>query len=106
MSSLDDRAKTFENKFAHDQEVKFKVISRRNKLLGEWAADTMQYDNEKKERYVKEVVQAGVNISDEAKVVEKISGDFEREGVEVDSREIARQLANFYDKAIQDFQEK
>ncbi|HAD25322.1 MAG TPA: hypothetical protein DCF61_06275, partial [Alphaproteobacteria bacterium] len=31
MSTFDDREKSFENKFAHDQELEFKANARRNK---------------------------------------------------------------------------
>ena len=41
MSSFEDRKKNFENKFAHDEELKFKVNSKRNKYLGEWAAEIL-----------------------------------------------------------------
>ena len=34
MSSFEDRKKSFEKKFAHDQELQFKVSARRNKYLG------------------------------------------------------------------------
>ena len=38
MSSFEDRKKSFEKKFAHDQELQFKVSARRNKYLGEWVS--------------------------------------------------------------------
>ena len=38
MSSFDERQKGFEKKFAHDQELQFKVSARRNKYIGEWAS--------------------------------------------------------------------
>ena len=41
MSSLDDREKGFEKKFANDQEQEFRAMARRNRMLGEWAAGLM-----------------------------------------------------------------
>ena len=38
MTTFDDREKQFEAKFLHDQELQFKVMARRNRLLGQWAA--------------------------------------------------------------------
>jgi len=42
MSSFDDRKKGFEGKFAHDEEILFKINAKRNKLLGEWVADKLK----------------------------------------------------------------
>jgi hypothetical protein len=41
MSNFNDRERAFESKFAHDEDMKFRVIARRNRLLGEWAARLM-----------------------------------------------------------------
>ena len=41
MTTFDDRENAFENKFAHDEELRFKAEARRNKLLGLWAAGLM-----------------------------------------------------------------
>ena len=41
MSSFDDRKKSFEKKFANEQELEFKITVRRNKYFGEWAADKL-----------------------------------------------------------------
>ena len=49
MSSFEDRKKNFENKFAHDEERKFKVNSKRNKYLGEWAAEILGKKDQEKE---------------------------------------------------------
>ena len=49
MSSFEDRKKNFENKFAHDEELKFKVNSKRNKYLGEWAAEILGKKDQEKE---------------------------------------------------------
>jgi len=38
MTTFDDRERSFEKKFAMDQELKFKAEARRNRLLGQWAA--------------------------------------------------------------------
>ena len=53
MSSFEDRKKSFENKFARDEEVRFKIFAKRNKLLGEWAAAKLNIDD--KQKYIEEV---------------------------------------------------
>ena len=58
MSSFEDRKKNFENKFAHDEELKFKVNSRRNKYLGEWAAEILEKKDKEKEQYILDVIKS------------------------------------------------
>ena len=48
MSSFDERKKGFEKKFAHDEEKQFKINARKNKYLGEWAAQILGYTMRKK----------------------------------------------------------
>ena len=55
MEKFDERKKSFEKKFAHDEELKFKVASRRNKYLGQWASQKLGYDeNKEKETFSKQ----------------------------------------------------
>ena len=58
MTSFDNREKGFEKKFVTDEELKFKVSSRRNRYLGEWAAGILQLKDEKQSEYVQSVVKA------------------------------------------------
>ena len=58
MTTFDDRENAFENKFAHDEEMKFRAEARRNKLLGLWAADLMGKSGAEADAYAKEVVKA------------------------------------------------
>ncbi|MEA3389080.1 MAG: DUF1476 domain-containing protein, partial [Pseudomonadota bacterium] len=58
MTTFDDREKAFENMFAHDQEMEFRIQARRNRLLGEWAAVKMGLTPEETDAYAKAVVQA------------------------------------------------
>ena len=52
MNSFDEREKSFEKKFAHDQELQFKVSARRNKYIGQWASKILGYDEEKEKEYL------------------------------------------------------
>jgi len=75
MSSFDDRGDAFENKFAHDAEVRFKVEARRNKLLGLWAAEVMGKSADAAEAYAKEVIKADFEEAGDEDVYRKVSGD-------------------------------
>ena len=58
MTTFQDREKEFEARFKHDEELKFKVTARRNRLLGEWAAARMGLTGEAADAYAREVVEA------------------------------------------------
>ncbi len=58
MSTFDRREEAFESKFAHDEELRFKAVARRNKLLGLWAAEKLGLGADKAQDYAKEVVRA------------------------------------------------
>ena len=58
MTTFDDRKDAFENKFAHDEELRFKAMARRNKLLGLWAAEKLGKSGAEAEEYAKSVVLA------------------------------------------------
>lgn len=74
-NSMDDRRKGFESKWAHDEELRFKVAARRNKLLGLWAAAEMGITGEAADAYAKSVVAADLEEVGEEDVVRKLVGD-------------------------------
>ena len=75
MSTFDDRENAFENKFAHDAEMRFKAEARRNKLLGLWAADLLGKSGDDAEAYAAEVVRADFEEAGHEDVVRKVAGD-------------------------------
>ncbi len=75
MTTFDDRKNAFENKYAHDEEMKFKAEARRNKLLGLWAADLMGKSGDDAQAYAKEVIKADFEEAGSEDVVRKVAGD-------------------------------
>jgi len=75
MSTFDDRENAFENKFAHDEEMKFRAEARRNKLLGLWAAELMGKTGDDADAYAREVVKADFEEAGHEDVVRKVAGD-------------------------------
>jgi hypothetical protein len=75
MTTFDDRENAFENKFAHDEEMKFKAEARRNKLLGLWAAALMGKAGDAAAAYAKEVVAADFEEAGDEDVYRKLAGD-------------------------------
>ena len=75
MTTFDDRENAFEAKFAHDEEMMFKAVARRNKLLGLWAAEIMGISGDEADAYAKTVVTADFEEAGHEDVVRKVSGD-------------------------------
>ena len=92
MTSIDDREKAFENKFAHDQALEFKAVARRNKLLGLWAAELMGLDSEAAVEYSKAVVKADFEEVGHEDVYRKVMGDLEAKGVEMSEHLLRKQM--------------
>ena len=81
MTTFDNREAAFENKFALDEELRFKATARRNKLLGLWAAQQMGRSGADAEAYAKSVVLADFQEAGDDDVLRKVRSDLERAGV-------------------------
>ncbi|WP_340299068.1 MULTISPECIES: DUF1476 domain-containing protein [unclassified Roseobacter] len=75
MSTFDDRERAFEVKFAHDEETKFKLEARRNKLVGLWAAGILGKTGDEAEAYAKEVIRADFEEAGHEDVIGKLKAD-------------------------------
>ena len=75
MTTFDDRENAFENKFAHDEELKFKAEARRNKLLGLWAAGLMGKTGDAAANYAKDVVAEDFSEAGDEDVYRKVARD-------------------------------
>jgi hypothetical protein len=92
MTTFDNRENAFENKFAHDQEMQFKVTARRNKLVGLWAAEKMGLTEEEANAYAVSVVQADFEEAGDEDVVRKLLGDLITAGVDADDAAVRAAL--------------
>ena len=77
MSTFDERKDAFENKFAHEQNLTFKIEALRNKMLGAWAAEVKGLDEEKTEQYIKDVVKSDFQEAGDEDVFRKLRTDLE-----------------------------
>ncbi|MEE9454996.1 MAG: DUF1476 domain-containing protein [Paracoccaceae bacterium] len=75
MSSFDDREHAFESKYAHDEELKFKVAARANKLLSLWAADLLGKTGDEISAYTREVIKSDFEEAGHEDVVRKVAAD-------------------------------
>ena len=98
MSGLSDREKAFENKFALDQELKFKALARRNKLAGLWAAGLLGKTDA--DAYAKEVVVADFEEAGDEDVFRKLRGDLDAGGVSISDQDIRTKMVELLAQAI------
>ena len=94
MTTFDDRERAFEKKFAHDEEMKFRIIARRNRLLGQWAARQMGLSEAETESYAKDVVRSDFEEAGDHDVVRKVLGDLTAAGVDCDEERIVEMLGH------------
>ncbi|MBX6427221.1 MAG: DUF1476 domain-containing protein [Variibacter sp.] len=100
MTTFDKREEAFEKKFAHDEELRFKATARRNRLLGEWAAEKLGLTGEAAATYAKEVVMADFEELGDDDVFRKIRKDFDAKGVAQSDHQIRRTMDELMERAI------
>ena len=99
MTTFDKREQAFEDKFAHDEELRFKATARRNKLLGLWAAEKLGLDGSEAETYAKDMVMVDF-AEGERDVFAKIRRDFDAKGVAQSDHQIHRTMDELMARAI------
>jgi hypothetical protein len=97
--SFEKREKGFEAKWAHDQELRFKVYARRNKLLGLWAAAEMGVTGPSADTYAKEVIASEFERAGDADVFEKIRRDFDARGASISDHLLRRKMEELLEVA-------
>jgi len=100
-NGFDERKTAAEAKFKHDEEFKFKVMARRNKLLGLWAAELMGITGADAEAYAKQVVVSDFDEPGDDDVLRKVLGDLQAKGRSEDRTDIRRQMDNLLEAAKQ-----
>jgi hypothetical protein len=101
MKSFEDREKEFEARFKHDQEFRFKVTARRNRLLGLWAAGQMGLTGTDADAYAKEIVAAEFEAGGDKHVIDKVAGDLTAKGVTITPAQVRFELEHFAEQAKQ-----
>ena len=101
MSSFDEREKSFEKKFAHDEEIKFKVNAKRNKYLGQWVSQILGYDQEKEKEYIQSVIKADFEEAGDEDVFRKLKKDLKDHNIP--DEEIRKKMDELIEKAKSEF---
>ena len=101
MSSFDEREKGFEKKFAHDEELQFKVSARRNKYIGEWASKILGYNTDQEKDYIQSVIKADFAEAGDEDVFRKIKEDLKNNNIS--DEDIRKKMDELNEKAKADF---
>ena len=88
MTDFNDRERAEEAKFAHDEEMHFRIHARRNRLLGQWAAERMGLSAVEAEAYAKSVVQADFEEAGDEDVIRKLLGDLISAGHDISEADV------------------
>jgi hypothetical protein len=94
MSTFNERERAFETKYARDQDMQFRIVARRNKLLGLWAANLMGLSQAEADSYASDVIRADFEEAGDEDVVRKVLGDLTSAGVDCDDVRIREALAH------------
>ena len=101
MSSFDERKKGFEKKFAHDEELQFKINARKNKYLGEWASKILGYTDDMEKEYIQSVIKADFAEAGDGDVFRKLKEDLKNHNIS--DEEIRKTMDELNEKAKSDF---
>ena len=102
MTTFDKREEAFEGRFAHDETVRFRVVARRNRLLGQWAAEKLGLTAAAGAAYVAALAEADIAETGDADVFRRIRHDFDAAGVVQSDHQIRRTMDQLLAKAAEE----
>ncbi len=101
MNTFDEREKSFEKKFAYDEELQFKVSARRNKYLGQWASQILGYNSDQEKEYIQSVIKADFAEAGDEDVFRKVKADLKNHNIS--DEEVRKKMDELNEKAKSDF---
>ena len=101
MNKFDERKKSFEKKFARDEELQFKIAAKRNKYLGQWVSEKLGYNPEQEKEYIQSVIKADFQEAGDEDVFRKIKNDLKDKNIL--DEDIRKKMNEFNEKAKSDF---
>lgn len=101
MDKFEERQKAFEKKYEHDQDLLFRVMSRRARLVGLWAAEHLGLDPDAADVYARDLVQVDLEEPGHQDVVRKLRKDFDARGIDISNHRIEKELERLLDVAMQ-----
>ena len=93
--------KSFEKKFAHDDELQFKISARRNKYIGQWASQILGYNSDQEKEYIQSVIKADFAEAGDEDVFRKVKADLKDHNIL--DEEIRKKMDELNEKAKSEF---
>ena len=103
MSSFEEREKSFEKKFAHDEELQFKISARKNKYIGQWVSQILGYNPEQEKEYIQSVIKADFAEAGDEDVFRKVKADLKDHNIS--GEEIRKKMDELHEKSKSDFKQ-
>ena len=103
MNKFDEKEKSFEKKFAMDEELQFKLAARSNKYLGEWVSLKLGKDEKEKKNYIEEIIKADMEEAGSEDVFRKVKKDLQTASISIEDSEIRDQMEKALSRAKEDF---
>jgi hypothetical protein len=100
MTTFDKREEAFEKKFVIDEELRFKAVARRNRILGMWAAEKLGKSGAEAQAYAKDVIAAEFDGTGDAGVIAKVMGDLTAKGVAPSEDELRAKMDEWLAQSI------
>ncbi|MBP0617937.1 DUF1476 domain-containing protein [Jiella mangrovi] len=97
--AFENRGQDFESRYVHDQELRFRIEARRNKLLGLWAAQKLGYSGDDASRYAQDLINVAFQTPGDDGIFQKIRADFDGAKVEQSDHQIQRHMSEFLAEA-------
>jgi len=101
MTGFDDRKRSEETRFKHDQELTFKARNRGNKIFGLWVAERLGLSGEEAANYAKEVVMADFELPGDDDIFTKVKADLAAKSADLSERVLEKQLQECREIAAQ-----
>ena len=101
MDSFKDREKNFEKKFAHDEELRFKIDARRNKYIGQWVSQILGYNTDQEKEYIQSVIKADFAEAGDEDVFRKVKEDLKNHNIP--DEDIRKKMDELNEKAKSEF---
>ena len=100
MEHFINRERAHETRFQHQQLIEYKILARRNRLLGLWAAELLKMPSDQVELYTKKMITSIMCTVDGMHIIAQISSDLKQSGVDISENRVRKQLNYFYKDAL------
>lgn len=104
MTTFDEREHAYEEKFARDEELRFKAKSRRDRAFGAWVASQLGLSEVAASDYAREILRADFQRPGDAALIEKVLADFKAKGIPMEERTLKKKLIELMAQAVTDIE--